>query len=243
MAGLSAADLLAVWEGGRSQHPAARALTILAAASPGTPVEELATMPLGRRDARLLALREASFGPTVAGTAECAACGEPLELGFPAPDVFPDGGAGVEPVTYEADGYRVVLRPPDTTDLLAIAGHRDVAEARTALLARCVQRASADGKALALSDLPPAVADGAAAALAEADPRADVWLATPCPACGESCSVAFDVASFLWEELAMEAEALLLDVHALAAAYGWREADILALPASRRRAYLELVEG
>ena len=243
MAGLAAADLLAVWEGGRSQHPAARALTILAGVSPGTPVEELATIPLGRRDARLLALREASFGSTVAGVAACTACGEPLELSFPAPDVFPDVHPDAAALTYEGHGYRIVLRPPDTADLLAIAGHRSVDEARAALLARCVERAEQDGEPRAASDLPPAVADGAAAALADADPRADVWLAAGCPACGEFCTVAFDVASFLWEELEMAAEELLLDVHALAAAYGWPEADILSLPASRRRAYLELIEG
>ena len=35
--------------------------------------------------------------------------------------------------------------------------------------------------------------------------------------------------------------ATLAEVHALAAAYGWTEAEVLALSAARRRAYLELV--
>ena len=34
---------------------------------------------------------------------------------------------------------------------------------------------------------------------------------------------------------------MLLDIHALARAYGWSESDILALPPRRRQAYLELV--
>jgi hypothetical protein len=34
---------------------------------------------------------------------------------------------------------------------------------------------------------------------------------------------------------------LLTEVHRLAQAYGWREAEILALSEARRHAYLELV--
>jgi len=46
---------------------------------------------------------------------------------------------------------------------------------------------------------------------------------------------------FFWAELAAEAKRLLREVDALARAYGWREADILALSSQRRHAYLELV--
>jgi hypothetical protein len=33
---------------------------------------------------------------------------------------------------------------------------------------------------------------------------------------------------------------MLYDVHALASAYGWREADVLAMSPMRRQVYLEL---
>ena len=42
-------------------------------------------------------------------------------------------------------------------------------------------------------------------------------------------------------ELATQAKRLLREVHFLARAYGWREADILAMSARRRQAYLEMV--
>ena len=44
----------------------------------------------------------------------------------------------------------------------------------------------------------------------------------------------------LWSELQSRAERLLLDVDALARAYGWTEPEILALSSTRRAAYLQL---
>ena len=39
------------------------------------------------------------------------------------------------------------------------------------------------------------------------------------------------------------AKRLLMDVHLLARAYGWSEAEVLALSPARRRFYLEMVEA
>ena len=50
-----------------------------------------------------------------------------------------------------------------------------------------------------------------------------------------------DVAAFFWTELNAWAVRLLREIHALASAYGWREADILALSPKRRDLYLELI--
>ena len=53
----------------------------------------------------------------------------------------------------------------------------------------------------------------------------------------------FDIASFLWTELHAWASRTLYDVHQLAAAYGWSEAECLSLSARRRGYYLELIAG
>ena len=47
--------------------------------------------------------------------------------------------------------------------------------------------------------------------------------------------------SYLWHEVDAWALRLLRDVHRLARAYSWREADILALSPSRRQCYLDLL--
>ncbi len=80
-----------------------------------------------------------------------------------------------------------------------------------------------------------------AAGLAEADPGAELLLELLCPACGHAWDEALDVASFFWAELDVQARRLLREVHVLARAYAWREADILALSPRRRRLYLEMV--
>jgi len=73
-AGLSGDDLLRLWEVGAAQHPLDRALTILAAAEPNQARRELARLPSGRRDERLLAVYERTFGSHVAGQGRCPQC-------------------------------------------------------------------------------------------------------------------------------------------------------------------------
>ena len=61
-----------------------------------------------------------------------------------------------------------------------------------------------------------------------------------CPACGHEWEATIDVPSYLWEEVVASARRLAREVAELAAAYGWREADVLRLTPWRRRLYLAL---
>jgi hypothetical protein len=91
------------------------------------------------------------------------------------------------------------------------------------------------------------VPDALAAALAErmaaADPQADVQLRLDCPACGHGWAAPFDIGAFLWDEVGAWVERTLGEVHALASAYGWTEAQVLELPSWRRQRYLEMARG
>jgi hypothetical protein len=51
----------------------------------------------------------------------------------------------------------------------------------------------------------------------------------------------FDIVPYLWTEINAWAMRLLREIHSLATAYGWREADILAMSAVRRHWYLEMI--
>jgi hypothetical protein len=92
-----------------------------------------------------------------------------------------------------------------------------------------------------VDDLGDAEEAEVAARLAELDPQADLEIDMRCSVCGEELRLPFDPAGFLLRELAVEAEALYREVHALALYYHWSERDILELPVSRRRFYLELL--
>ena len=77
--------------------------------------------------------------------------------------------------------------------------------------------------------------------MAERDPMAEIQIQLACPACTQHWPLILDIASFVWTEIATQAKRLLAEVHILARAYGWREADILAMSDRRRRHYLDMV--
>jgi hypothetical protein len=232
-------ELLALYERWEGASPARRALALLAAAS-DRPPDELAEWTAGRRDAELLRLRERLFGARVVSTAVCPACGERAELDFLVSDVRAQDAAAEEPLSLEVEGFTVTARLPTGGDLAATAETGGVAEARRALLERCVLRAVERGEARAAEDLPPSVVQALGEGLAAADPQAEVRLALVCPGCGYEWEALFDIASFLWTEIAAWGERTLREVHVLAQAYGWREGDVLALTPWRRRRYLEM---
>jgi hypothetical protein len=237
----SPAELLDVWEAGASAPPARRMLRLLAAAGPEATDDELLALPLGRRDGRLLGLYERLFGAPVTILAPCPACGERLESRFPVTGLRVGGDDPADPVhTVMTDGYEVSFRLPVSADLLALADDPG-AEARSVLLARCVMQArDAAGRPVAAAALPGHVVAAIAEGMAAADPQADVQLDLACPACAHRWAAPFDIARFLWSELDAWARRTLRDVDVLARAYGWREADVLALPPTRRQIYVEL---
>jgi len=239
---LTAQELLDAWERGLNEPPVQRALALLTAACPETKPTELARESVGRRDGRLLTLREQTFGPRLVSLAACPACGERLETAFDVADVrVVETGDGAEPLSLTVAGRELAFRLPNSLDLAALAACEDLEGARRRLLGRCLL--PAPGEEIAVEQLPEEALQAVADRMAAADPQGDVELALTCPACGHAWPAAFDIASFFWTEVDAWARVLLHEIHALASAYGWRETDILALTPWRRRAYLELIGG
>jgi hypothetical protein len=229
-------DLLAVWERALSQPPVQRALTLLSAEGPG---DDPARLSVGTRNVRLLRLREQIFGSQLHGLTTCPECAQELELHFATTDLLSD--AIPAKVSGRCGEYHLRLRPPSGEDLVALAGESDAGRGRRALFRRCLLEARRGERLVGAEEMPDDLIVWAAARLAEADPNADMRLALNCPQCGYGWRAAFDVAAFFWKELHAWARGLLRDIHTLARAYGWREADVLALSPARRQAYLDLV--
>ena len=245
---LSAQTLLRVWEVGAEQHPLDRALTVLAAAFPEVSPGDLAALSVGHRDACLMTIYERMFGPVLHGYAECSRCAERLEFATSVAAIragsYPDpaGPAPERSHDFVLDGCRIRFRLPNSLDLAAAAGCGDLAAGQDLLLQRCVLQAERDGRPVACAELPDAVLSGLSERMAASDPQAEVLLELRCPACEHQWPALFDIDAFLWAELAAAARRLVRDVHTLARAYGWSEADIVALSARRRQSYLEMVE-
>jgi hypothetical protein len=227
--------LLEAWDRASPLARPWRELTLLAGT--GEAVETLAHLPVGERDRRLLTLRRMLLGDRLECETSCPACGERLEHVLVASDL---AGAPVDAVaesTVEHAGCRVRFRLPTSADLAASSAAPDAAQA---LLGRCVLDATRGDERLAADALPRALLDAVAARMAELDPQANVRLALECAACSHRWEADLDVAGFVLAEIDAHARRLLAEVHGLASAYGWREADILALGPRRRRRYLEL---
>ncbi len=228
MATLDPVELLRLWDAACVMAPVERAFTVGTAASPAMSAAEVAALPLGRAHARLLEVRTALLGPEMAATAACPSCGEDAEFELFTTDLLLLADKIVddpEPVIH--DGETVRWRLPTGADLVATP---DAAN----LLRRC-----AGG-----TELAPALREAVVAGMAAADPLAEVMVDLSCPACHTAFAADVDVSAFVWAELDGRARRLLLEVDALARAYGWSETEVLALSEPRRAAYLRtLAEG
>jgi hypothetical protein len=144
-------------------------------------------------------------------------------------------------VELEAAGCRIRARPLDSRDLTHLRTGLSRAEGRRLLLRQTVIEAWSGAERITAETLPAEAVNALAEKLAEADPAADLDFALDCPACGHAWVTTFDITAYFWRELAVMAQAMLEDVHALATAYGWSERDVLAMPKARRRYYLSRI--
>src|SRR5215469_12130478 len=188
---LTVPELLNVWERGAGACPFERALEILSAADPETSATALARVSIGRRDARLLRLREWAFGSDLPIMAACPRCHHPLESTLSVADLCALPEDASEPETSVTAGeYRIRCRPLNSEDLAACVG-LDAATSRRSLLARCVIKASCGDKAVQADELPDSVVGPVIERMAEAD-QAEIRIHLTCPACEHGWNEVFD---------------------------------------------------
>ncbi len=238
----TAFELMRVWDWGRDRGPADRGLALLALAVSDGP-DARAALTIGQRDAHLLRLRCALFGETFDVRVACPACAEELEFHMTGAELSVADPAGIDPGphTIEVDDYTLEVRLPDSRDLATVEAFEAPAEARAKLLQRCVVSvAGPDGDLV--ESLPAELADAITDAIAERDPQAHIRFQLTCAACAHAWVSHFDIVGYFWDEITAQVKQWIREVHALAAAYGWSERDILSMSAARRRLYLDLLE-
>lgn len=240
---LNAHSAVQAWEKGHGLKPLGQAVTLLGTALPAIPRQELLKLPLGQRDALLFRLRELTFGSELKGSARCPRCNAPLEfvLDLHSFDVPGTLERRVSPQRLVAEGYEVLFRLPNSLDLAAMARCQEVDEARRVLIERCVLGVRADEPPEDASELPDSVIQAMGERMEELDPMAELPLAIDCQRCGHDWMILLEMGVLLWREISRLAQRLLRDVHVLALAYGWSEAEILGMSAARRKFYLSQV--
>ncbi len=249
------AELADAPETARATALAAATTSRMGGAAPSA--DDVRALAVGDRERLLMALYRVTFGPAIDAIARCGAAGcgaamdltlsldelltEPAPAGVPAPDGEPS--AYETTLTGEHEGWRARFRLPTGGDLEAagVAARVDPGGAADLLVEQCVLEVSdREGRARGVGELGPDARQAIGEAARRLDPCAETTLQLTCPACGASSTALFDVGPFLLATLGRPGE-VFEDVHRLARAYRWSEADILALPVARRRRYLELV--
>src|SRR5208283_5351519 len=132
-------QLLDIYGRGRGRHPLDRALLVLAAALPECEVEQLADLPISKRDDALLALRAAIFGGQLVSYIDCVGCGERLEFELDIATLRGAAEPAQTPNVVQLGERR--FRLPTSRDLSRIAESNDEHEASRRLASLC----AADG--------------------------------------------------------------------------------------------------
>jgi hypothetical protein len=234
------AVLLDAWEAAAGRPSVDRAPALLGPLGRLPEGTDTAELPVGRCDVLLFELRRSLFGDQLEAVATCPGCAADVEFSVGLDDLTPAAARTITGARtiLEEGGYQVECRSPRNADLRALAELGREAELAD-LLERCVTAAHGpEGTAVSARELPVAIAEAVATSLAERDPGAHVPLGVRCD-CGTEWVDELDIRSVLWMEVSDWAARTLDDVQQLAHAYGWSEADVLAMTPWRRNWYLE----
>lgn len=240
MRSLSASELLDIWEAGQQCSHVRQALLLLDRAFPNQSLETLAQLTIGQRDGYILDLRQGLFGNQLTGLAQCPNCQEINEIELQI-DTLRRSPLTPLPKSFclESARYRIEFRLPNSADLEGLSISSPESMQQT-LLEQCLLSIQYEGAACPVESLPSAVIETLLGRMAQVEPQADIQFLLACAECQHHWQMGFDIVAFFWREIDTWARRTLGEVHQLAKAYGWREADVLALSAWRRQYYLEL---
>lgn len=196
------------------------------------------SLPATDLDAAALVIRRSWVGDVIRTDAMCPSpgCGERIDVSFGIGDYIehhrPRRPHNVAEMPADdwltLTGATVRFRIPTVADLIAATSVGRPAET---LFRRCVDA----------PDISRALARRLDRALAALAPSLDDLLGGTCPACGADVTLRFDPLVYTLAELRHVFSAIHLETHSLAAAYGWPEDAILALPRTRRRRYASII--
>jgi hypothetical protein len=250
-----AEDIMLVEETSLDIHLALALANALARLPNGEPVP-WTSVPVTDLDAALLAMRQFFIGEQVNASVVCAdakpsvapsvgrrsavapatGCPARIDIAFRigdylahrAPSVPREVSPADEPGWFRLNGTDVTGRVVSCADQIAIVGRPDP---ELELVRRCIRPETA----------PTRLRRKLESAMAKLAPSLYGELDGSCPECGATVRIVFDPLRYVLAELRERAMFVYQEVHLIAARYRWSEAEILALPRSRRARYAEFV--
>jgi hypothetical protein len=248
-----AEDIMLVEETSLDIHLALALADALARFPNGEPVP-WTSVPVSDLDAALLAMRRCFIGEQVNTSVVCVNARPtappsvgghvtvPAESGCPAridiafrigdylahhaPSVPREISPADDPGWFRLNGTDVAGRVVSCADQMAIEGRPD---RELELVRRCVRPETT----------PTRLRRRLESAMAKLAPSLYDELDGSCPECGATVRIVFDPLRYVLAELRERARFVYQEVHLIAARYRWSEAEIMALPRSRRARYAE----
>ncbi len=211
-------------------------------------------LSIGDRETLLLWLRRSMLGRTIQCVLQCPACIEKMDLKLNVDDLLVTRDR--EPQLHyedvvEVEGKRLLVsfHIPTGADLEeAVRIACSVPERAAALTQRCIEEVISNTDDPATppvptrpEDWPQSLYSEISARIEKLDPQAELKLDLACPACGHHFEDFIDAGGFLLQELIARQRLRYQEVHQLAKAYHWSEADILRMSPRKRQLYLELL--
>ncbi|PPS67825.1 MULTISPECIES: hypothetical protein [Streptomyces] len=228
------ARLLDAWEEAAAVPPAARAAVLVCHGGFAEDVESALGLPLGDVCALAGRMYAEDFGEALEAVVACRGCDAQLDVRLPVSTLWTASPERERRVPGPRN-RELSVRALTARDLLA-AGR--VPDPAGELLARCVTDSA--GKPVDTRGLGPEEVARVEEAAEQLSGAAAAVVRTSCPDCGAAPLMPVDMGGLLWDRVASAASALVSEVAALAAAFGWREQDVLHMSPQRRRMYLRL---
>jgi hypothetical protein len=196
----------------------------------------LSSLPVGDFVALVLELRRLTFGDLMQCLITCPVCKQEMAANIPTARLIQ------KPLTAETKnfekkirGFTLKLRPITCADLTCSA------ESKRSPLEQLARRCILECVPAIPETLDSQFLAEISAELAELDPQADILLYLECPNCSHKFQAPFYPEDFFLREIDAKKAQLEGEVHWLAFNYHWSENEILALPLSKRRRYVDLI--
>jgi hypothetical protein len=195
----------------------------------------LNSLTIGDFAALVLELRRLTSGDILRCIIACPACKQDMSTDIPITQMLQQSKN--QPIgnrETEIGGFSLKLRPVTRADLYSV-GDSDNPEEQLARL--CIL----DANPRLPEKLDASFISEISIKLAELDSQADILLGLTCPNCSHKFQTPFYPEEFFLLEIDAKKTQLEGEVHWLAFNYHWSEDEILSLPLSKRRKYVDLI--
>jgi hypothetical protein len=213
---------------------------------------QILDLSMGDRELLLLLVRRQLFGNIMQCVLKCPSCDENLDVELKVDDLIVESNAEQqiryeELIEVEDTRFRVIFHLPTAGDVEKALRHTAyIADAARTLARECIDSVSRVSNEPGSTqeekeEWPDSVFRKISARIEQLDPQAEIELQSKCPACGNEFKQPVDPGGYLVRELAARQRVKYQEVHELARAYHWSEAEILRMGSRKRQIYLDLL--